>query len=622
MADKTLLILERSGENLNYTKDNGSIILSGVFTEIGVKNKNNRIYEEAEVLPHINELQEKIKTHSLLGELDHPKEFDISLSNVSHVIESLEYNKETKQVIGKIRLLNTAKGKDAQALVEDGIPLHISSRAAGTVDPQNGKVKIKKMFTYDLVADPGFANAELKRVNESYGFDNDDSLYIYDISENVTEKNITNENMNNEFVKSEDFQKYTEYVNGVLEQFKKKAESVNEGADNEKVEKLVKYAETIAEQVNKIENYSNYLAEKLDKTISYTNYLAENSNSIVAYADYLAEELNNTNAADEGVKEHVENLVKYANYLAENVDNAIKYSNYLGENLDNSIKYSNYLGENLDNSIKYSNYLGENVNNAIKYAEYLKEHVENGIKYSEYIKENVEAMDVNSELVEKVNKLQKYAEYLGENLDTSIQFSDYIKEHVEALEEGKVNENNNIQATSVDDKIAKLIAVAESNANGGFTFMNLLSKDKKEQFKTLDAGKQARIIESMNKGLITSTAQADAIYEAAIAPTQQPKTFEETIPEKYKERWNALNDQRKLQIIAESKFYPMNTQYQINNFWATRDLRSYAVNPVYQQQNTAVNENNNNDVDNNKAGTVTEEFKQALINRVRMNMGN
>ena len=279
------------------------------------------------------------------------------------------------------------------------------------------------------------------------------------------------------------------------------------------------------------------------------------------------------------------------------------------------------MGENLDNSIKYSNYLGENVGNAIKYAEYLKEHVENGIKYSEYIKENVETMNVNSELVEKVNKLQAYAEYIGENLDTSIQFSDYIKEHVEALEEGKVNENNNIQATSVDDKIAKLIAVAESNANGGFTFMNLLSKDKKEQFKTLDAGKQARIIESMNKGLITSTAQADALYEAAIAPTQQPKTFEETIPEKYRERWNALNDQRKLQIIAESKFYPMNTPYQINNFWATRDLRSYAVNPVYQQQNTAVNESTKTD-DTNNVATVSEEFKQALINRVRMNMGN
>ena len=40
--------------------------------------------------------------------------------------------------------------------------LHISSRAAGTVD-EAGKVKIKKFFTYDLVADPGFENAELSK---------------------------------------------------------------------------------------------------------------------------------------------------------------------------------------------------------------------------------------------------------------------------------------------------------------------------------------------------------------------------------------------------------------------------------------------------------------------------
>jgi hypothetical protein len=234
----------------------------------------------------------------------------------------------------------------------------------------------------------------------------------------------------------------------------------------------------------------------------------------------------------------------------------------------------------------------------------LKEHVENGIKYSEYIKENVE-------------KNIAYSNYLGENLDTAIQYSDYIKEHVEAIEDNKVNESF-AKTTSVDDKISKLIAIAESNANGGFTFMNLLSKDKKEQFKTLDASKQARVIESMNKGLITSTAQADAIYEAAITPTQQPKTFEDMIPEKYKERWNSLNEQRKLQIIAESKFYPMNTPYQINNFWATRDLRSYTVKPVYQQKTTAVNESNNADTN---TASVSEEFKQALINKVRMNMG-
>ena len=36
---------------------------------------------------HINELQEKVKTNKLLGELDHPKDFDVSLANVSHVVE-------------------------------------------------------------------------------------------------------------------------------------------------------------------------------------------------------------------------------------------------------------------------------------------------------------------------------------------------------------------------------------------------------------------------------------------------------------------------------------------------------------------------------------------------------
>ena len=129
MSGKKLLILERSNSNLNYTTDkDGSITLEGVFTEFGVRNKNNRIYEEKEVMPHINELKEKVKTNKLLGELDHPKDFDVSLSNVSHVVESLDYDADNKQVVGKIRLLNTSKGKEAQALIKDGIPLHISSR--------------------------------------------------------------------------------------------------------------------------------------------------------------------------------------------------------------------------------------------------------------------------------------------------------------------------------------------------------------------------------------------------------------------------------------------------------------------------------------------------------------
>ena len=359
MSGKKLLILERQKSNLDITTgDDGSVVLEGVFTEFDVKNKNNRIYEEKEVMPHINELQEKVKTNKLLGELDHPKDFDVSLANVSHVVESLDYDKAKKQVIGKIRLLNTSKGKEAQALIKDGIPLHISSRAAGTVD-ENGKVKIKKFFTYDLVADPGFENAELSRVNESFGLSNEDGILIYEMEEtennNNNKKDLTMENKN--YVSVEDFQKYTEYVSGVLSNVK---ESTNSNND-EVMEKLIKYTEHIAEKVNQVTDYAEYLSENLDKNISYSDYLAENVNSIKDYATYLAEELDGSIQYAEHVAEMADKGIQYSNYVAENVEKSIDYSEYVAEKVDQNIAYSEYLGENVDKSIKYSEYIAENI---------------------------------------------------------------------------------------------------------------------------------------------------------------------------------------------------------------------------------------------------------------------
>ena len=175
-----LLVTERSSAELSFNNEGGEYILEGIFGEIGVKNKNNRIYDESEYVPQIKSLQEKIKGGKLLGELDHPANFDISLRNASHVIENLEYDQNSKQVRGRIRLLNTTSGREAKALVDAGVPIHISSRAAGVVE-SNGHVKIKKLFTYDLVADPGFENAELKRVNESFGLDLDDSVQLFEL---------------------------------------------------------------------------------------------------------------------------------------------------------------------------------------------------------------------------------------------------------------------------------------------------------------------------------------------------------------------------------------------------------------------------------------------------------
>jgi hypothetical protein len=512
------------------TKDaDGSIVLEGVFTEIGVKNKNNRIYEEAEVLPHIKELQEKVKTNKLLGELDHPKDFDISLSNVSHVIEDLQYDESKKQVLGRIRLLNTSKGKEAQALVEDGIPLHISSRAAGTVD-ENGKVKIKKFFTYDLVADPGFENAELARVNESYGFGDADGLYIYEMEDSEDEINKTNkidlimEKNTENFVTVEDFNKYTEYVKNTLDSVKESAHSNND----ELIQKLVAYTEHIAEKVNQVTDYAEYLSENLDKSISHSDYLAENIDKIKNYSSYLGEELDKS--------------IQYSEHVAEQADKGIQYSNYLGEKLETGIEYSEYVAETLDKNIAYSEYLSENLAKSIKYSEYIAENAN-----------TVERTSINEESSEPT-------------------IEESINESVKTVKDTKSYKD------TISEKLAALISKAETKNLSEMHFMNFLSESKKNQFDSLADDKKVLLVESMNSKPIMSTIQAENVWDSCFITERKLINFISDMPEKYTNKWNALSENRKQQIISESKFHSLSTPYAINNFWQTRDLRDTQMN--------------------------------------------
>ena len=568
MSNKKLLILERSKSNLSMSKDaDGSVVLEGVFTEIGVKNKNNRIYEEAEVLPHINELKEKVKTNKLLGELDHPKDFDISLSNVSHVIEDLEYDKDKKQVLGRIRLLNTSKGKEAQALIEDGIPLHISSRAAGTVD-EAGKVKIKKFFTYDLVADPGFENAELARVNESYGFEDTEGLYIYEMEDSKDEINKTNktdltmENNSGNFVTVEDFNKYTEYVKNTLDGVKESANSNND----ELLQKLVAYTEHVAEKVNQVTDYTEYLSENLDKSISHSDYLAENVDKIKNYSSYLGEELDKS--------------IQYSEHVAEQADKGIAYSNYLGESLEKGIEYSEYVAEKVDQNIAYSEYLGEGLSKSIK--------------YTEYIAENVNAVE---------------GTVINENTEPTIEES--INESVEVKEDTKTYKD------AISEKLTNLISKAETKNASDMHFMNFLSESKKNQFDSLADDKKVLLVESMNSNSIMSTVQAENVWDSCFITERKAISFIDDMPEKFHTKWEALPANRQEQIIAESKFHSLNTPYAINNFWQTRDMRST------QMSLESINENKTaaEAAHVKSEPLVNEDFQADLIKQMKFRLG-
>jgi len=461
---KPVLIVENSTnalirENAGATKD---YVLAGTFTEFGVKNRNERIYTAEKFLPALTELNERMsQLGAVYGEFDHPDVFDTSLSRASHIIKKADYVKENNLVNGEIRLLNTYWGREAKALVDDGCPVFVSSRAAGITE-SDGTVSLKKLFTYDIVADPGFASAKMsvKVLNESLGYETEKSNFrIYEMSDESKINQLFDMNKN-EFVTKHQLTEYSQYLVKELASTKQEVKSaISKGnLSPKKLEQLLEYYEELNSTNSQVVKYLDYLAEKVqvmvnenkslkettDKLIKHNDYLAENLEKAVNYSEYLAENLDKNIEYSEYLAENLDKNIAYSEYVAENLDKNISYSEYLAENLDKNIEYSEYLAENLDKNIAYSEYIAENLDKNISYSEYLAEHVDNTILYSEYLAEHVEGNIAYSEYIaEHLDDNIAYSEYIAENLDKSISYQGLI---VEKLNGSRLNESTEEEA--------------------------------------------------------------------------------------------------------------------------------------------------------------------------------
>jgi hypothetical protein len=547
---KPILIVENNTNPLKVNESEQSsskrkdYILGGIFTEFDIKNRNERIYTADKFIPALNELNERIQTMGVVyGEFDHPDVFDTSLSRASHLVMGASFVKEHNRVDGKIKLLSTYWGKEAKSLVDDGCPVFVSSRAAGITE-SDGSVTLKKLFTYDIVADPGFASARMSSINESLGFKNETNFRIYEVSNESKINELFNMNKN-EFVTKKQLTDYSNYlVNEIASTKKQVKTALNKGnLEPQKLEQLLEYYEELNKSSSQIVKYLDYLAEKVQVVVNENKSLKSTTEKLISHNDYLAENLEKAVNYTEYLAENLDKNITYSEYIAENLDKNISYSEYLAESLDKNISYSEYLAENLDRNISYAEYLAENLDKNISYSEYIAENLDNNIAYSEYIAENLEGSIAYAEYIaENLDDNIAYSEYVAENLDKTVSYAGLI---AEKLNEGKVFESKSSIPTLSEAGFETVKEVKSLNESDEFEYM-----DSEEMMD--DSEEMMDNMEEDDDTCVDCGNMEEEAYEGK-TETELSKQIDKLIEEARKRKVSETNDLHFLKFLNKSQ---------------------------------------------------------------------
>jgi len=138
----------------------GAVYLVGRIQTADKKNGNGRVYPMKVLEKEMENYKKVVADGRATGELDHPDDSVINLKNVSHMITECWW--EGKDVMGKIKVLDTPSGRILKDLINAGVKLGISSRGLGSVRESMGNVTVEEDFQlicFDIVAEPSTPDA-------------------------------------------------------------------------------------------------------------------------------------------------------------------------------------------------------------------------------------------------------------------------------------------------------------------------------------------------------------------------------------------------------------------------------------------------------------------------------
>ena len=528
MAKKQCMLFETLGKVSDLTVQESKnpsegVRLSGVFGVCGVKNQNNRIYDKANYAAMVESLQKVIATEGCPGELEHPNNFNINLENVSHKIESIEMN-EDGTITGTILLLNTPKGKIAQAIVQGGLPRYISSRGAGTITNE-GRVNLTSLKTYDLVGTPGFSQAKLtlkeNQTVESLNESLDDGNIMWAIVEGDDSSDdlldLDSDDKKSDDKKSDDKKK---------EDKEEEKKSEEKSDDSEKEEKKKKD--------NKDNKDSKVTMEELKKSI---DALADKVTTLEAQLHVAQESAQpNYNAIEMWIKE--EFAPSFKNEVSESV------KKYVNEEFANKVQnwiceeFANEINEWVENDVATE--LNENLKSYVN--EEFAEHLQGWI-----VEEFGGQVDkwVSEEFGGQVDKwvTEEFAgtveNWIAEEYSTVVE--NWINDEYAPILENRINE-------SVNENVAQYIS--ETNAARLDEIDSLL--------ETLSDDKNSAVAE-----LVKETKAADK-YANIYAVKNMPAEF---VPS-----WNMIDEARKDEIVRSSKMYDFTKEGVLESFWGSVDF--------------------------------------------------